>query len=109
VEEYVYKIHSLGIGQLREDVRERLVRPRPNNQRSCIRLAVCGHRDRYCGFIHGYVGEDVLAGNRARRTRSAVPVAVALGVPLYSNAPALSPLSMRSWKRDEHGNGASRS
>ncbi len=43
-------------------------------------------------FIHGYVPADFLAGWAGRDNPFAVPVAVALGVPLYSNAAGVIPI-----------------
>jgi len=44
------------------------------------------------GFIHGYVPQDFLARWAGRDNPFAVPVAVALGVPLYSNAAGIIPI-----------------
>jgi uncharacterized membrane protein YraQ (UPF0718 family) len=44
------------------------------------------------GFIHGYVPEDFLLHYAGRDNPFAVPVAVALGVPLYSNAAGVLPI-----------------
>ncbi|HIJ96634.1 MAG TPA: permease [Desulfuromonadales bacterium] len=44
------------------------------------------------GFIHGYVPQDFLARWAGRDNSFAVPVAVALGVPLYSNAAGVIPI-----------------
>lgn len=44
------------------------------------------------GFIHGYVPEDFLVHYAGRGNPFAVPVAVALGVPLYSNAAGILPV-----------------
>ncbi len=43
-------------------------------------------------FIHGYVPQDFLARWAGRDNPLAVPVAVALGVPLYSNAAGVIPI-----------------
>lgn len=43
-------------------------------------------------FIHGYVPQDFLARWAGRDNPCAVPVAVALGVPLYSNAAGVIPV-----------------
>ena len=43
-------------------------------------------------FIHGYVPADFLARYAGRDNPFAVPVAVALGVPLYSNAAGVIPI-----------------
>ncbi len=44
------------------------------------------------GFIHGYVPQDFLAKWAGRDNPFAVPIAVALGVPLYSNAAGVIPI-----------------
>jgi uncharacterized membrane protein YraQ (UPF0718 family) len=44
------------------------------------------------GFIHGYAPEDFLAKWAGRDSLLAVPVAVAIGVPLYSNAAGTIPI-----------------
>jgi len=44
------------------------------------------------GFIHGYVPEDYLVKWAGRHNPFAVPIAVALGVPLYSNAAGTIPI-----------------
>ena len=43
-------------------------------------------------FIHGYVPADFLASWAGRDNPFAVPIAVALGVPLYSNAAGVIPI-----------------
>ena len=43
-------------------------------------------------FIHGYVPQDFLVRWAGRDNPFAVPVAVALGVPLYSNAAGVIPI-----------------
>jgi uncharacterized membrane protein YraQ (UPF0718 family) len=43
-------------------------------------------------FIHGYVPQDFLAQWAGRDNPFAVPIAVALGVPLYSNAAGVIPI-----------------
>ena len=43
-------------------------------------------------FIHGFVPQDFLARWAGRDNPFAVPVAVALGVPLYSNAAGVIPI-----------------
>ncbi len=43
-------------------------------------------------FIHGYVPQDFLANWAGRDNPFAVPIAVALGVPLYSNAAGVIPI-----------------
>ena len=44
------------------------------------------------GFIYGYVPQDFLVRWAGRDNPFAVPVAVALGVPLYSNAAGVIPI-----------------
>lgn len=44
------------------------------------------------GFIHGYVPEDFLVRYAGNGNPFAVPLAVALGVPLYSNAAGVIPI-----------------
>ncbi|MGC8979187.1 permease [Caldisericum sp.] len=44
------------------------------------------------GFIHGYVPDDFLAQYASKGNPFAVPIAVALGVPLYSNAAGVLPV-----------------
>ncbi len=44
------------------------------------------------GFIHGYVPEDFLVRYAGKGNFWAVPIAVALGVPLYSNAAGVIPI-----------------
>ncbi len=42
--------------------------------------------------IHGYVPEGVLAGITGRQAWWSVPAAVAIGVPMYSNAAGIIPV-----------------
>ncbi|MGB9808009.1 MAG: permease, partial [Thermosulfidibacteraceae bacterium] len=44
------------------------------------------------GFIHGYVPDDFLAQYASKGNPFAVPIAVAFGVPLYSNAAGVLPV-----------------
>ena len=44
------------------------------------------------GFIHGYVPQDFLAHYAGKGNPFAVPIAVAVGVPLYSNAAGVIPI-----------------
>jgi uncharacterized protein len=44
------------------------------------------------GFIHGYVPQDFLAAYAGPDNPFAVPIAVALGVPIYSNAAGVIPI-----------------
>ncbi len=45
------------------------------------------------GFIHGYVPQDFLAHYAGKGNPFAVPFAVALGIPLYSNAAGILPIA----------------
>ena len=44
------------------------------------------------GFIHGYVPDEFLVKYAGKGNILAVPIAVALGVPLYSNAAGVIPI-----------------
>jgi len=94
VEEYVYKFKT---GQTMEieskSFRDRLEYARWNTMDILKRVALfiiiaiaIG------GFIHGYVPEDFLARYAGKGNPFAVPIAVALGVPLYSNAAGVLPV-----------------
>jgi hypothetical protein len=94
VEEYVYKIH-MGQGQeiLKQTFKERLQGARWNTADILKRvwlfiLIAIG----IGGFIHGYVPQDFLVRYAGPQNPFAVPVAVALGVPLYSNAAGVIPI-----------------
>jgi hypothetical protein len=94
VEEYVYKFHS---GQSREIMKqafkERLAYAKWNTADILKRvwlfvvLAIG-----IGGFIHGYVPQDFLTHYAGNGNPFAVPVAVALGIPLYSNAAGVIPI-----------------
>jgi uncharacterized membrane protein YraQ (UPF0718 family) len=43
-------------------------------------------------FIHGYVPEQLMAGLLGKKTWYSVPLAVVIGVPLYSNAAGVMPI-----------------
>ena len=95
VEEYVYKIRSLGIAQelARQKFKERLISARWTTADILKRvwlyvIIAIG----IGGFIHGYVPEDFLVRYAGPRNPFGVPVAVALGVPLYSNAAGVIPI-----------------
>ena len=95
VEEYVYKIHSLGAAQemAKQKFRERLVSARWNTADILKRvwlyvIIAIG----IGGFIHGYVPEDFLVKYAGPQNPFGVPIAVALGVPLYSNAAGVIPI-----------------
>jgi uncharacterized membrane protein YraQ (UPF0718 family) len=94
VEEYVYKFRT---GQrqevFRQAFKERLQYAQANTVDILKRvwlfvvLAVG-----IGGFIHGYVPQDFLVHYAGKGNPFAVPVAVALGVPLYSNAAGVIPI-----------------
>lgn len=95
VEEYVYKIHSL---QTQEEAgkssfRERLAYAKSNTldilKKVYLFIFVAIGIG---GFIHGYVPQDFLAAYAGPDNSFAVPVAVVLGVPLYSNAAGVIPI-----------------
>jgi uncharacterized membrane protein YraQ (UPF0718 family) len=94
VEEYVYKFKT---GQTMEienkTFRERLEYARWNTmdilKRVWLFIVIAIGIG---GFIHGYVPEDFLLHYAGRDNPFAVPVAVALGVPLYSNAAGVLPI-----------------
>ena len=94
VEEYVYEIKSgQGYEITRQTFRERLQFAKDNTTDIIKRIWV------YIiiaigigGFIHGYVPQDFLAHYAGKGNFFAVPVAVLLGVPLYSNAAGIIPI-----------------
>ncbi|MFN3479732.1 MAG: permease [Thermodesulfovibrionales bacterium] len=94
VEEYVYKFKT---GQTMEvenkSFRERIEYARWNTvdilKRVWLFIIVAIGIG---GFIHGYVPEDFLVHYAGKGNPFAVPVAVALGVPLYSNAAGVLPI-----------------
>jgi uncharacterized protein len=95
VEEYVYKIHSLGIARelAQQKFMERLISARWSTADILKRvwlyvIIAIG----IGGFIHGYVPEDFLVRYAGPRNPFGVPIAVALGVPLYSNAAGVIPI-----------------
>ena len=95
VEEYVYKIHSLGVARetAKQKFRERLASARWNTADILKRvwlfvIIAIG----IGGFIHGYVPQDFLVKYAGPQNPFGVPIAVALGVPLYSNAAGVIPI-----------------
>jgi uncharacterized membrane protein YraQ (UPF0718 family) len=95
VEEYVYTIHSLGVAQdaAKQKFKERLAYARANTADILKRvwlfvIVAIG----IGGLIHGYVPQDFLAQYAGPQNPFAVPLAVALGVPLYSNAAGVIPI-----------------
>lgn len=95
VEEYVYKIKSMGaaVDLAKQAFKDRLIYARENTADILKKVWV------YVivaigigGFIHGYVPEDFLVKYAGPQNPFGVPVAVALGVPLYSNAAGVIPI-----------------
>lgn len=95
VEEYVYKLKSMGVAaeSAKQAFKDRLVYARENTTDILKKVWV------YVivaigigGFIHGYVPEDFLVRYAGPQNPFAVPIAVALGVPLYSNAAGVIPI-----------------
>jgi uncharacterized membrane protein YraQ (UPF0718 family) len=94
VEEYVYKFHNgNGYEISKNRFRERLQYAKDNTKDILKRvwlfiLIAIG----IGGFIHGYVPEDFLANYAGKGNFFAVPAAVLIGVPLYSNAAGIIPI-----------------
>jgi len=94
VQEYVYKI-QIGQGQeiVKQVFRDRL-RYAKSNTSDIVKkvwpyiIVAIG----IGGFIHGYVPQDFLVKYAGPQNPFAVPIAVALGVPLYSNAAGVIPI-----------------
>ncbi len=94
VEEYVYKI-QINVGQeiVKQDFKDRLQYAKWNTTGIVKRVwpyiifAIA-----IGGFIHGYVPQDFLVKYAGPQNPFAVPIAVALGVPLYSNAAGVIPI-----------------
>ncbi len=94
VEEYVYNMH-LGEGEplTMQTFRERIDYAKYNTKDILgkiwlfviVAIAIGG-------FIHGYVPEDFLVHYAGKGNWYAVPLAVLLGVPLYSNAAGVIPI-----------------
>ncbi len=95
VEEYVYKIQSLGsaINTVRQTFKDRLTYARVNTleilQRVWLYVVIAIGIG---GLIHGYAPDDFLARYAGNGNPFAVPLAVAIGVPLYSNAAGVIPI-----------------
>ena len=94
VEEYVYNIHmGEGPAMAAQTFNERIDFAKSNTKEILgkiwlyviIAIAIGG-------FIHGYVPEDFLVKYAGRGNIFAVPIAVLLGVPLYSNAAGAIPI-----------------
>jgi uncharacterized membrane protein YraQ (UPF0718 family) len=94
VEEYVYNIH-MGEGQTaaNQTFRERIDYAKSNTKEILgkvwlyVLIAIA-----IGGFIHGYVPDEFLVKYAGKGNIFAVPIAVALGVPLYSNAAGVIPI-----------------
>jgi uncharacterized membrane protein YraQ (UPF0718 family) len=94
VEEYVYNMH-MGEGQIaaNQTFRERIDYAKSNTKEILgkvwlyVLIAIA-----IGGFIHGYVPDEFLVKYAGKGNIFAVPIAVALGVPLYSNAAGVIPI-----------------
>jgi hypothetical protein len=94
VEEYVYKLKT-GQGQevFKQAFKERLQYAKWNTADILkkvwlfVTIAIG-----IGGFIHGYVPQDFLVRYAGNGNPFAVPIAVAIGVPLYSNAAGVIPI-----------------
>jgi uncharacterized protein len=95
VEEYVYKIQSMGtaLNTVKQTFKDRLIYGRANTteilQKVWVYVLVAIGIG---GFIHGYAPDDFLARYAGTGNPFAVPLAVAIGVPLYSNAAGVIPI-----------------
>ncbi len=95
VEEYVFKIHSMGVAidTARQTFKDRLVFARVNTaeilQKVWMYVIIAIGIG---GFIHGYAPDDFLARYAGNGNPFAVPLAGAIGVPLYSNAAGVIPI-----------------
>jgi len=95
VEDYVYKIKSIGgaVEIAKQTFKDRIVYARENTtdilKKVWVYVVVAIGIG---GFIHGYVPEDFLVRYAGPQNPLGVPIAVALGVPLYSNAAGVIPI-----------------
>jgi uncharacterized membrane protein YraQ (UPF0718 family) len=94
VEEYVYKIHTAeNLESPKLIFRERVQYARINTidilKRIWLFILIAVGIG---GFIHGYVPEDFLLRYAGHDNLFAVPIAVIIGVPLYSNAAGVIPI-----------------
>lgn len=94
VEEYVYNMHMGGGQELqKQTLRDRIYYAKSNTTEILgkiwlyviIAIAIGG-------FIHGYIPDGFLVKYAGKGNVFAVPIAVALGVPLYSNAAGVIPI-----------------
>lgn len=95
VEEYVFKVRAIGVEQDQERpaFQARLAYAKAGTAEilkkvSLFVVIAIG----IGGFIHGYVPEDVLVRYAGRDNPLAVPLAVAMGVPLYASAAGVVPI-----------------
>jgi uncharacterized membrane protein YraQ (UPF0718 family) len=95
VEEYVYKIQSMGAASeiAKQAFKERLSYARVNPveilEKVWLYVVIAIGIG---GFIHGYAPDDFLAHYAGNSNPFAVPIAVAIGVPLYSSAAGVIPV-----------------
>jgi hypothetical protein len=95
VEEHVYKIQSMGmaINSVKQSFKDRLVYARMNTaeilQKVWLYVIIAIGIG---GFIHGYAPDDFLVKYAGNGNPFAVPLAVMIGVPLYSNAAGVIPI-----------------
>jgi len=94
VEEYVYQFQSgLNHEILKQTFTERLQYAKWNTADILKRVwAYIIVAIGIGGYIHGYVPQDFLAAYAGPHNPFAVPIAVALGVPIYSNAAGVIPI-----------------
>ncbi len=94
VEEYVYTFHNgQGYEITRPTFRERLQYAKDSTtdilKRIWLYIIIAIGIG---GFIHGYVPQDFLVHYAGKGNPFAVPIAVLIGVPLYSNAAGVIPI-----------------
>ncbi len=94
VEGHVFRFKTIGIVQNTERTFKERFRYASSNTKNILRkiwlfiiIAIA-----IGGFIHGYVPEDLLLRVAGPDNPFAVPVAVFLGIPLYSNAAGIIPI-----------------
>lgn len=94
VEEYVYRIQmGKGSEMARPSFKERICHAKLNTVDILARVWLFIMVAIGIGaFIHGYVPEEFLVHYAGRENLFAVPLAVAVGVPLYSNAAGVIPI-----------------
>lgn len=94
VEEYVYRIQmGKGSEMARPSLKERICHAKLNTVDILARVWLFIMVAIGIGaFIHGYVPEEFLVHYAGKENLFAVPLAVAVGVPLYSNAAGVIPI-----------------